>query len=163
MKKMLMMLAVVLMTVSGASAQNNEERAKMRQMNREEMVKQRTDRTVKELGLNDEQAKQLLELNKAYAGKLPFMGRRGGGHGARFGHRPDSTRQRPARPSQEQMEARMKEMRANQKAYLEDLKKIMTDEQFGKYTEAMKKRMDRFGPNRRGGASDNAVPTPIDK
>jgi hypothetical protein len=54
--------------------------------------------------------------------------------------------QQAQRPSREQMEARMKEMRANREAYNAELKKIMTEEQFSKYEAAEKQRMERRGP-----------------
>ena len=123
-------------------------------MDRTEMVKNQTDRMVKEYGLNDEQAAKLLELNTSFADKMPRMrgGQRPGG-GQRGGMRQRNTDgntgataqgERQGRPSREEMEARMKEMRANQDAYQGELKKIMTEEQFAKYQEDIQRRT-QFG------------------
>lgn len=151
MKKKMMILALALMMVTAASAQNDSTQLGQHRPDHTEMVKMRTERTAKELGLNEEQTKQLLDLNTAYADKLSMgmrhMGGRGFGRGRRQGQRPDSVQQR-TRPSKEQMEARMKEIQANREAYNAELKKILTDAQYSQYLEAQKKRMQR-GP--RGG------------
>ena len=156
-----MMLAIAaMMIVSTASmAQDNNEKKQPRKMDKTEMVKHRTDRMVKEYGLDEAQAKKLLELNTTYADKMPRMG----GHrpgGPRPQGKPDgekkvdgstgATAQQPAeRPSKEQMEARRAEMKKNAEAYNAELKKILTDEQYQKFTENQKNRPQR--PHQGGG------------
>ena len=133
-------------------------------MDKTEMAKMRTERMTQELGLNDKQQEQLLKLNTEFADKMPMRGPRGprhgqGGHHGRQGspQKPDIDAQTGAspqagapdmkreRPSQEQMEARHKEMQANREAYQNELKKILTEEQMAKYQEAEKQRMERRG------------------
>ena len=113
------------------------------------MVKAQTERMVQEYGLNEAQKAKLLELNTQYAGKLRMGGRGGQRGGQRFGGpqggNQQGSMQQGERPSREQMEARMKEMRANREAYNAELKNILTEEQFSKYEEAEKQRMERFG------------------
>lgn len=116
---------------------------------KEEMIKARTERTVKRYGLNDEQAKQLLELNTKYADKMrrPIGPRHGGprmGGKNRPQGQPADSLQRRQRPNKEQMEARMKEMKATKEAYEKELQGIMTSEQFTKYLDDEKAMMERF-------------------
>lgn len=149
------MTVAVMMTVFTANAQNNDKVQDLSTSDRTEMVKNRTARTVERFGLNELQAKQLLELNTKYADKMPRMG----GHrsGMRSGDRQRvnrrNTQGRRERPSREQMESRMKEMRQVREAYDKELKKIMTEEQYTKYTEVQKQRMQRRsnGNRRQGG------------
>lgn len=162
MKKIFMALALAVMTVSGAFAQDDN----MRQGGRPDpakMAEHITEQMVSKYGLDDKQKASLLELNKEYAGKMPMMGGRPGGPGMRGprpdGMRPDSTmrrqrpdmdRQRPdsamsqrQRPSKEQMEKMRKEMEANREAYNAGVKKIMTSKQYKQYTEDQEKMQKR--------------------
>lgn len=84
MKQFFMMLAAMLFISSAALAQDKSDNRK------EGMVKHRTERMVKEYGLNDSQAKQLLELNTKYVDAMRPMHRHGrpGRHGMR-GQHPD--------------------------------------------------------------------------
>lgn len=107
-------MAVVMFSV--ASAQDNNQR----QGNRpdpSQMAQRMTEMMASRYGLDDNQKTNLLKLNTDYAGKLPMMGR---------------PRQRP---SQEEMDKRFKEMKANQDAYNAEVKKIMTDAQYKQFTE----------------------------
>lgn len=151
MKKMMMLIAAMMLTASTISAQSSESNQQARP-DRTEMIKSRTDRVVKQLGLNDTQAKQLLDLNTAFADKLPGMGGRGMARGGQRGGRNNDSQAPRERPSREQMEARMKEMQANMEAYNTELKKILTEEQYAKYQEAQKQRMQRRG---QGGPRQN--------
>ena len=157
MKQIIMTLAAVLFVSSTALAQEKNDNRK------QEMIKYRTERTVKEYNLNDKQAKKLLDLNTKYADMMRPMHRPGdpGHHGMR-GQRPeppkDMNGQRPEPPKD--MKGKMpepprgdrKEMREkmekDMKAYDEELQKIMTPEQYKKYKADMeKRRMERpHGP-----------------
>ena len=60
MKKMILAFAAtMMMTAAMAQDDNQQGRQERRRMDRTEMIKNRTDRTVKQYGLNEEQAKQL--------------------------------------------------------------------------------------------------------
>lgn len=157
-KSILAIIATVTLSMSAMAQSENGNAPQRPQMDRTEMVKNQTDRMVKDYGLNETQAAQLLKLNTDYADKMPRM------RGFRpNGQRDGMQRQRRAdgnngataqgenreRPSREQMEARMKEMRENQEAYNAELKKILTEEQFAKYQENSQRRMQSMG--RQGG------------
>lgn len=157
MKQIIMTLAAVVFVSSTALAQEKNDNRK------QEMIKYRTERTVKEYNLNDKQAKKLLDLNTKYADMMRPMHRPGGpGHHGMRGQRPeppkDMNGQRPEPPKD--MKGKMpepprgdrKEMREkmekDMKAYDEELQKIMTPEQYKKYKADMeKRRMERpHGP-----------------
>ena len=133
MKKMMMALAAVIMISSSAMAQEQNGQRPERKMDRNEMIKHRTDRMVKDYGLNEEQGKKLLELNTSFADKMP--GARGN---------------RGERPSREEMEAQREKMRATMDAYNAELKNILTEEQFSKYQEDSKKFRNGRGQGRGG-------------
>lgn len=159
MKKAIMALATTILISTSAMAQNENGQRPQRNFDKTEMVKRQTERMVSEYGLDKNQAEKLLQLNTSYADKMPRMGGQRGGR--RGGPRPEAgqrnrtdgntgatqqanpNQQQRERPSKEQMEARMKEMKANQEAYNGELKKIMTDEQYAKYEANMKQRMQR--------------------
>ena len=140
MKKIVLMF-VALMTIANASAQTEG--------NKDERDNRRGDRTewmVKELGLSAQQAEQLKELNAKY----PELQRRGGGPRGNRGPRPGmqprtdgntgataQAGQRPERPSREEMEKRAAERRTQMEVYNNELKGILTDEQFKVYEEKM--------------------------
>lgn len=140
MKKTMLILAATIMMATAASGQETQKVTKQK-FDQTEMVKNQTDRMVKNYGLNETQAAQLLEVNTKFADKMPRRphGNRGGMRGQRPQH-PDNAQQ--ARPSEEQIQARRAEMRANIEAYQAELKKIMTSEQYEKYTSDIKKRME---------------------
>lgn len=149
MKKLMMTMVAALMLTATAMAQENNGRREGRNFDPAEMAKSQTERMVQEYGLNEAQQAKLLELNTQYAGKMRMGGRGGQRGGQRFGGPQGGNQQggmqQGERPSREQMEARMKEMQANREAYNAELKKILTEEQFSKYEEAEKQRMERFG------------------
>ena len=83
MKKVFLAL-VAMITVTAAQAQgDNRPQRGDRQVDRTEMIKQRTDNTVQKYGLNEDQAAKLLALNTKYADKIGFGGMRGGARGDR--------------------------------------------------------------------------------
>jgi hypothetical protein len=147
MNRLITLMAAVMLTTLTVTAQNNAGKQQQRKFDKTEMIKRRTDRMVSRFDLNQTQAQQLLELNTAYADKLPRMGRRAGKQG--MGHK--NAQQCDAKCKQcktdckckDQMEKRKSEMKANREAYEKELKKIMSDAQFSKYTEAKKQRMQR--------------------
>ena len=168
MKQIIMTLAVVLFVGSTALAQEKNDNRK------QEMIKHRTERTVKDYNLNDKQAKKLLDLNTKYADMMRPMHRHGGpGRHSMNGQRPEPPKdmkgRRPEPPKDmkgrrpeppKDMKGEMpepprgdrKEMREkmekDMKAYDEELQKIMTPEQYKSYKADMeKRRMERpHGP-----------------
>lgn len=141
MKKIVMMLAVLMMSITTMNAQNKDGDKPQTRMDRSEMVQRRTDRMVSRYGLNQDQAKQLLELNKEFDMKFAPMGGRNMGHRGQRGGMRDSVN----RPTPEQAEAWAKKGRGNMEDYQQKLKKIMTDEQYSKYEQAQKQRMQGRG------------------
>ena len=152
------MALVAAFTVSVAAMaqdQAQEGKREFKKMDPTEMVKHRTDGMVKKYGLNEQQAKQLLELNTKFAGK---MGPRAGMK--RMG-RPDGAARdsvRKMKPKGErQMKARREipeEMKKQMEAYDTELKQILTEEQYSTYKEDMKKRPQRPQHPRHHGLKD---------
>lgn len=127
MKQIIMTLAAALFISSTALAQEKNDNRK------QEMIKHRTERTVKEYNLNDKQAKQLLELNTKYADMMRPMHRHGGpGHHGMRGQRPE--------PPKGDMKEMHEKMEKGMKAYDEELQKILTPEQYKNYKSDMEKR-----------------------
>lgn len=170
MKKMIMALAAAVMMSSTVLAQDNsKERRREGKADRTEMVKKRTDETVKRYGLNEEQAAKLLDLNTRYAGKMAPRGPRFDGRQGQGKHNPDSMKQKKQRPQlQEEMEGQPKQeleqgaqqkerrhpgmrrgnneqMKKEMEAYDAELKQIMTEEQYKAYRADWEKRM-KEGP-----------------
>ncbi len=150
MKKMMMTLLAAVVVSMAAVAQNKDDNKSPQDNNRkQEMVKHRTDRLVKDYQLNDQQARQLLELNTKYADKMrPHHPRHHGPHGMK-GQRPELPKgdvkgERPEPPKGDRQDHR-KEMDETMKAYEAELQKIMTPEQFKKYQADMQQRRDK-GP-----------------
>lgn len=149
MKQIIMTLAAVLFVGSTALAQEKNDNRK------QEMIKHRTERTVKDYNLNDKQAKKLLDLNTKYADMMIPMHRHGrpDHHGMR-GQRPeppkdmdgkkpeppkDTKGERPEPPKGDMKEMHEK-MEKDMKAYDEELQKILTPEQYKNYKSDMEKR-----------------------
>jgi Spy/CpxP family protein refolding chaperone len=153
MKQIFLSMAVMLLLSTNTQAQDNQgQRPEGRRMDNTEMVKRRTEGTVKQYGLNEEQAKQLLELNTKYADAFGggMRGMRGprpegrqGGNGQR-GERPQMTEEQ-----RKQMEEARKQREESMKKYDEELQKILTPEQYKAYKEDQEKRMSQF--RQRGG------------
>lgn len=141
--KQFLIAAVAALTLTATNAKAQDDDKQGGKPDRTEMIKSRTDKTVKEYGLDDTQAQKLLELNTKYAGKLamprgPRGGRRGGGD---KGNPPQLTDEQKT-----QMETRRKEAEANREAYNKELQAIMTSDQYAKYTENMKKNRPQRPP-----------------
>lgn len=143
-----------------------EEAGQGRKFDKTEMVQRRTDRVVKKYGLSEDQAKQLLKLNTAYADKMPGFGfgprgphRHMGQNGQQKtdGESGATTQQQKQRPSKDQMEARRKEMQANRESYDKELQKIMTPEQFTQYSNDLKNARQHGPRGPRDGQQQPAV------
>ena len=158
--KKLILAFVALMTMTSVQAQddNNSARGERRQFDRTEMLKRRTDETVKKYGLNEEQAAKLLELNTKYAGKMgagmgaPRDGRRGG---ARPDAGRDRNRQQGQRPGlteeqRQNMEKQRAERQAAMEQYAAELQAIMTPEQYEAYKADMEKNARQGGQRGNG-------------
>lgn len=132
MKKVPLLLVVCLFAVVSVFAQNHRENGpRQHSFNKTEMVKMRTDRMAKALGLSGAQKDSLLALNTEFADKMPAM------------RKPVSQQQMRAKDSTA-VKARRElaaTMRSNAEEYNKRLKKFLTEEQVAKYGELQKKRM----------------------
>ena len=155
MKRMILTLMAAAVVGTTAFAQEKKEcQCPDQKFDKTEMVKHRTDETVKRYNLNDKQAKQLLELNNKYADKMgprpPHHGHKGGpGRPPKDkkdakGQRPEPPKdgKRPTPPQDGKRQEHRKQMEETMKAYDAELQKIMTDEQFKSYQADMKKRRE---------------------
>ena len=135
-------LAVALMTASCVTAQENQDAGKnnkTRKMDPTEMIQKRTDAVVKKYGLDETQAKKLLELNTKYASTMrPRMMRPGGQRGENNGQRPELTDDKKAK-----MQERAQKMQEQRKAYEAELQNILTADQLKSYQADMQKRANR--------------------
>ena len=155
-KLVLTMIAMVTMSLSAMAQDTAQVR---RQFNPEQMAKMRTDEVVKKYGLNDDQAKKLLDLNTRFAGKIRPMGPMGGQR--RGGQRmqgdrpqrmnPDSLRAQGQRRGQGQRGGgfNREEMQKNMEDYNNELKAILTPEQYEAYQKDEQQNRRQFnGPRR---------------
>jgi Spy/CpxP family protein refolding chaperone len=164
MKKMMFTMAAAMMFSISAFAQMGGAPQQLSPEQQKEMIQQRTDETVKQYSLNEDQAKQLLDLNTKYADKMPMgFGRMGGGRrggqgapgggapqggfgggapqgGFGGGQMPQMTEEQRAR-----MEEMRKQMTETREAYNKELEKILTPEQYKKYQEDQQNRRGRGG------------------
>ena len=149
-----MTLAVALMMSGAAFAQSDNQQDGNKQGQRpteEQMAQRMTEQMVSTYGLTDAQKTKVLALNKKYAGKIPLGGPRGG-KGPGKGPRPGSstgakvdgqTGATQQAPSSEEMAKRRKEMQTNQASYKKELKAILSEAQYKKYTENENSREQR--------------------
>lgn len=155
-KLVLTMIAMVAMSLSAMAQDTAQVR---RQFNPEQMAKMRTDAVVKKYGLSEDQAKKLLDLNTRFAGKIRPMGPMGGQRrgGQRMqGNRPqrmnpDSLRAQGQRRGQGQRGGgfNREEMQKNMEAYNNELKSILTPEQYEAYQKDEQQNRRQFnGPRR---------------
>jgi len=170
MKKAMMAIVAAMMSAT-MMAQSNEQPQMPQQpvMDKAEMAKQRTEQMVKDYGLSEEQAAQLLTLNTEFADKVPMMGRgpRGGMQRMQPGQmrprdgeaRPQNGEARPQRPDTLHQRRPMGErpafdreaMRKVMEDYNEGVKKIFTEEQFKKYQDNQQHRRPMMGQRGRRG------------
>lgn len=137
MKRTLLIIAAALALAISVSAQENNRRQGQGFQRPDEatMLKMRTERMAKELGLDESQTAKLLELNQKYPGAMRGPGNPGMG-------RPKGDRQTPPEMTEEQV----KEMQAAREAYENELKGILTEEQFKTWKENSNKRPQGRGP-----------------
>ena len=151
MKKVILAIAATMM-MTAAMAQDDNQPAKRegKKMDKTEMVKRRTDDAVKKYGLNEQQAKQLLDLNTKYADKMgrgprgqrPGRDRKmGNADGEKQDKRPELTEEQ-----RKEMEARHQEQEKAMKEYDTELQTIFTADQYSAYKADMEKRMKQGGP-----------------
>lgn len=163
MKKTVMAIAAAMIMTLPAMAQD-ENNAARKIENNAAMVQTRTQAMAKRFGLNEEQTKQLQELNGKYADKMPMgrmQGMRQGGMMQRNQQKADSLRQSVRRVAGQNMRGNMRgnleNMRKVRAEYETELKKIMTSDQFQKYQESTQRRNRQPQGNRmRGNRNGNA-------
>ena len=124
MKKMMMMMAALMLTMTMSAQPDPSQRPK--EMTQAERVQMKTDQMVKRYGLSVKQAKKLQKLNEKYQDKFA--------PGPKKFH--EGMTNPPRRPDKVQME----QMKQEREAYHADLKKIMTAEQYQRYQTDEKKR-----------------------
>lgn len=126
-----------------------------------QMAQMRTDRMVQQLGLNETQAAQLLELNKKY----PMSAMMGGPGGRRprqenvdNGANDDTKaakKEKKNKKNKKDKEAKPEEQPADPQAVMEayenELKGILTEDQFKQYQENKNRRPQGRGPGGPGG------------
>lgn len=148
MRKFLMTLIAAMALSGQVMAQDDTQATAKPKFDKTEMVKRQTARMVEAYGLDETQAQKLLALNTSYAGKMRSVGHPGMRRGAKAdstavdGQTGASQRQRPSR---DDVQKNMTEMRKNMEAYNKELKAIMTDEQYAKYEADKAKRMQHPG------------------
>mgnify|MGYP002626536051 FL=1 len=150
MKQTLFALMILLGVSVCAQAQDNKQERK--RPDKKEMISMRTDRMAERYGLNEAQKAKLQELNTLYADSMAFGGQRGMRPMRERVQKQDEGKKdnqiKPfERPSREEMQAMREKSAATQKAYEAEVKKIMTEEQFAKYTED--RNQMRLRPQRR--------------
>jgi hypothetical protein len=156
MKRMIMAFAAAMMMGSATMAQTNDS-TKAGKPDRSEIIRKRTEAVALRYGLNDEQKAKLLDLNTRFDGRMRM------GMAGRGDRRMNPVRREPVRKMNAKRDSA--ENRIPQKAdgnrmmrkgprmpmengmqkYDEEMKTIMTEEQFARYKEDMKKRYERMG------------------
>lgn len=158
---MMILMAAVLMSTSAVAQEEKQGDRPEKKFDKTEMAKRRTDRMVKDYGLNEKQAKQLFELNNKYADKMrphgprPHHGPEGGpGRPPKDGkdmkgERPEPPKDKDGKhmapPKDAKHMEHHKKMGEAMKAYDAELKKIMTEDQFKAYQTDMEKRREHHG------------------
>ncbi len=145
MKVKRLIMALVAVAAISTTTVAQPERPEGPRRNPAEMAKHRTERMVEQYGLDQKQAEKLLELNTKYADKLRPM--RGHGGPRHEGRRPEMADRRMDRGDRrpeltEEQRLKMEQDREEQAkvmaSYDEELKGIMTPEQFAKYQDDRK-------------------------
>ncbi len=138
MKKTMLIAAAVLTLSLAASAQGRGQRPQGERPDEATMIKMRTERMTKELGLDEEQSAKLLELNQKYPTAM-FRGNGGPGGPGRPGmERPRRGNKKDGGERQELTEEQkkaMEEAKEAREAYETELKEILTEEQFKTWQE----------------------------
>ncbi len=132
----LAILSVFIITSCNGSSSQNNQGHRPPNMDPEKMSEMQTAQMVKELGLNDEQAAKVGEINLKFAKEMKEM----------MGE-PGSQQERPSR---EKMQEVMKQRN-------DELKSILSDEQFETMLKNSKERM-HHGPGGPGGPGGQGGP-----
>lgn len=134
--------------------QRGQRQGRMPRFNKEQMVKNMTDRQVERLKLTDEQTAQMKVLNEALVTEM--MSQRS------QMDNPDEPRQELTREEREKMRAeREKKMTEMQNNYMTLVKAVLSEEQFAEFEKMQKERPQgsrqrQGGPrDRQGGQGDN--------
>ena len=142
MKKTIVMMAMALaMSMSGMAQEQNRNN----RLDKAQMAQRQTEWMVKQYQLNEEQSKQLLELNTKYAATNAFgmKGRRPMGQRGQMGQGGNRRPERQMDPSMEaKRKERMQQREQQMKEYEAELQKIMTEEQFAAYQKNKQQRAD---------------------
>lgn len=170
------MMASVFTLCANAQQDGNRERPRM---DRTEMIKQRTEEFAKQYGLDATQQEQLLKLNQEYPMALMFMGGRPGGMRGGNGMGPrrqgghmgngevrqqpndangDNPQLRPRRDGNGGPGGRGRGPRMDRETmekYDKELQKIMTPEQYAKFQDDRKARMERMRNMNRNNNNEN--------
>ena len=165
MKKILLLIVAASLSMA-AFAQDNGQRQGRERPDEATIIKLRTERMIKMLGLDETQGARLLELNKKY----PNVGMRGpGGPGGPGMGRPprnpegqgaegntdakvkkgkkDKKGDKGERPElTEEQKQKMEQARQESEAYEAELKKILTEEQFKTWQESRNRPPQGRGP-----------------
>lgn len=146
MKQMVLaFVAIMIFSVSAMAQENGTGKKERKPMDKSEMVKMRTERMVKTYGLNEAQAKQLLEVNTKYADKMrPQRFRQPDGKRPQSIRRKDDIVKKDSLRQEKNItngrDKGFQEMKKNREAYESELKAIMTEEQFKAYSDDAAKR-----------------------
>ena len=176
MKRILLFTVAALMITTSLAAQENGDGRRQHRERPDEatMIKMRTERMAQQLGLDETQTAKLLELNQKYPNAM--MGGPGGpgGPGMRRPAREprndqnvtdDNTGGKKAKKAKKAKRAEgddngnvknaredsMNEMKATMEAYENELKGILTEEQFKTWQENRNRRPEGRGPGGPGG------------
>lgn len=145
MKKITFLLLAILLMSGMAMAQQRERRGGNRDNQNadpKEMAEKRTERMAKEYSLNDTQKKELLAANLAFAEKqsarpkTPKESKGAKRGGKKSIEKKDAINEieKAEKPSDAERQQMRTEMEASRKAYDEQVKKIMTKDQYAAYT-----------------------------
>ena len=152
MKKVIMTIVAVLVfgTAMAQDVQNSRQGRGFRNGMQRMTTEQRTEKMVKDLKLNEEQAGKVKGLNEKYASlwRRPNMGQRADRNAS------DSVKKVNREAMRAEMKSRFEEMRKNQTAYNEELKEIVGEEKYNEYQKSQQRgreRMRNFGQRGRGG------------
>ena len=143
MKKTLLVITAALLLCVSAFAQWENRGQGFQRPDEATLIKMRTDWMVRELGLNETQAEKLLELNQKYPNALR-PGQGGPGMGRARRERPEE-----ANVGQEGNETEKATGKEAREAYENELKEILTEDQFKTWKENMNRRQQ--GQGRPGG------------
>lgn len=128
MKRIVFWMVALLLVGSTAMAQQGNRRGGGERMDPKTRAQNMTERMVKEYALDEAQGKQLLEVNLAWAEKMAA-------------NLPGSAKgEGTAKPSKEDREKKVEEMKKSREDYEAQLKKILTKDQYDSY---VKKQAER--------------------